>query len=477
MFTGSVLGQSVIWHTNYGGTYNDEGSAGCRLADGGYVVLGATYSYGAGDHDIYLLRLNEFGDTLWSRSYGGSAADYGYDIQVTQDNGFIITGLTQSYGYGGGDVYLLKVDSTGTLLWSRTYGGTARDEGRSVQCTFDGGFVIAGTTNSFGAGYADVYVVKTNADGFVQWTRTYGGAGGDSGAAVRITRDSGLVIVGSTGSFGTGYSSMYLIRTNRNGDSLWATTCGGDQADFGYSVETTPDGGLILVGKSSSFGYGYADVLLVKTDPSGFVEWQQAYGGFKEDCGYAVKSTPEGGYLVAGTTESFGNGKIDCFVIKIDPVGTALWTNTYGGTRSDYCRTLLVEPGAFFLIGHSYSYTSGGSDVYVVKAHGDESTPVDDTQPYDLPVSHVLAQNYPNPFNSSTTIEFTLLRREPVRLTIYNVLGQVIREWSFKLADAGTTVVAWDGADSRGAQVSSGVYFYRFESETAVATRKMVLLK
>jgi hypothetical protein len=216
---------------------------------------------------------------------------------------------------------------------------------------------------------------------------------------------------------------------------------------------------------------------MVKTDASGWQEWQQSYGGFKEDRGFAVQSTADGGYLIGGTTESFGNGKVDCYVIKTNPVGDAQWTNTYGGSQSDYCSGLVVEQGSFCLIGHSYSYTAGGSDVYVVKAESDQSTPVDDDLFPDLPMAYHLEQNYPNPFNATTRIQFTLAHRGTVHLSIYNILGQHIRSWQFDHADAGTTMITWDGTDALGRSVASGVYFYRLESDMFVETRKMILLK
>jgi len=469
--------QGLIWSSNYGGDYNEQGYSGCALPDGGYAVLGSTFSFGDGDHDIYLLRLNSFGDTLWTRSYGGSSADYGHDIQTTSDSGFIIVGLTRSFGSGNGDVYLIKTDSSGNVTWSRTFGGGEFDEGWSVRQASDGGFVVCGTTNSFGAGYADVYLLKTDASGNLQWSKTFGGSGGESGSAVRRTLDGGYILTGSTGSFGTGYSSIYVIRTDSDGDSLWIKTFGGLKADFGYSVETLPDGSFIFAGASSSFGLGYGDAYLFKIDSDGFLLWEQAYGGSKDDRAYAVLPTSDGGYIMAGTTESFGSGKIDCYVVRTDPLGEVIWKTTYGGSRSDFCRNIFTEPGSFCLIGHSYSFTSGGSDIYVVKADGEHMTAVEETFLPGLPESFFLAQNYPNPFNMTTTIEYTLSRGSQVRLTIYNVLGQEVALWNIPYAPAGTGSVVWDGHDSSGSPVSSGVYFYRFESADLVQTKKMVLIK
>ncbi|MBN1212727.1 MAG: hypothetical protein JXA92_09135, partial [candidate division Zixibacteria bacterium] len=177
--------QDLLWSKNYGGSYNEGGNSCLQTADGGYVALGSTYSYGTGDHDIYLLKLDSLGDTLWTRTFGGSGTDYGYDIQSTVDGGFVIVGKTRSYGAGMMDVYLIKTNSLGLAQWTKTFGGTQNDDGISVRQTADSGYIICGTTNSFGAGYADVYLIKTNASGDTLWTRAYGGTGGDLGYAVR----------------------------------------------------------------------------------------------------------------------------------------------------------------------------------------------------------------------------------------------------------------------------------------------------
>ena len=157
--------QDLLWSKNYGGSYNDGGNSCLKTSDGGYVALGSTYSYGTGDHDIYLLKLDSLGDTLWTRTFGGSGTEYGYDIQGTVDGCFIIVGKTRSFGAGMMDVYLIKTDSLGLAQWTKTFGGAQNDDGMSVRQTADSGFIVCGTTNSFGAGYADVYLIKTNSSG------------------------------------------------------------------------------------------------------------------------------------------------------------------------------------------------------------------------------------------------------------------------------------------------------------------------
>jgi len=189
-----------------------------QTADSGYIIAGATASFGAGHNDVYLIRTNAQGDTLWTRTYGGLGVDYGYCVRQTSDGGYIIAGITNSFGAGILEAYLIKTNALGETLWTRTYGGADEDWANSVQQTADGGYIIGGRTLSFGAGSYDVYLIKTDAAGDTLWTRTFGGTSADEGRSVRQTADGGYVIAGITSSFGAGYSDVYLIKTDANGN-------------------------------------------------------------------------------------------------------------------------------------------------------------------------------------------------------------------------------------------------------------------
>lgn len=468
--------QDMVWTASFGGLLNEDGFAGCVTSDGGYAVLGSTFSYGAGDYDLYLLRLDSAGDTLWSATYGGPDTDQGFDIQQTADGGFILAGKTRSFGAGDADVYLVKTDFLGGEIWTRTFGDTGRDEGWSVRQTSDLGYIIAGKTNSRGAGADDFYLIKTDSAGDSLWSRTFGGANGESATAVRATLDGGYIVFGTTGSFGSGYSSMYAVKTDAGGDSLWTAAYGGDKSDLGQAVELTPDGGFIFAGATASYGAGYSDMYLVKTDPSGAPEWERFYGGAEDDRAYSVQVAPDGGFLVAGRTQSYGAGQYDMYAVRTDPVGLPNWSETYGGVKSDYSRMALTHPDGFVLVGYTYSFSAGGSDAFLVKLRDTQATWVADFDDL-LPRNFELAQNYPNPFNLSTLIEFGVDRRDDFALTVYNILGQEVRRWRLGSLPSGTHAVTWDGLDESGREVSSGVYLYRLSTESQQLTRKMILLK
>jgi len=471
------LAQDLIWQSNQGGVFNENGYSALQTSDGNYLVLGNTYSYGAGGFDIYLLKISLTGDTIWTKTIGGIETDYGYCMETASGGGYIITGSTRSYGNGKKDVYVIRLDSAGTVIWSRTFGGSEDDEGRSIRRTGDHGYIICGTTNSFGAGYSDIYLIKIDSIGSIQWTKTYGGSGGESGYSVRQTLDGGYIAVGATGSFGSGYSSIYAVRINGSGDSLWANAYGGNMADLAYSVEIANDQGYLLIGATSSFGAGFTDACLIKTDPGGTVQWQKTYGGTGDDKAFGLCKSLDGGYLLIGTTDSYGAGKLDIYLVKTTPAGDTVWTETYGGLNSDYGRMVFQDQtNDIIVVGESYSFSAGGTDIYMAKI-GSASTPVLEEDSDNLPNGYSLAQNYPNPFNSSTAIEYALPQHSSVRLTVFNILGQLIKEYRFENQRAGVHIFKWDGRDESGFNVPSGIYFYRIEAGNFIESKKMCLIK
>jgi hypothetical protein len=325
LLVGLGVGKSVAqapndwweWFKTFGGSGNDEGWSVQQTSDGGFVIVGATASLGAGKTDVWLIKTDASGNREWDRTFGGSDDDWGISVQQTSDGGFILVGWTESFGAGGADVWLIKTDANGNKLWDRTFGGSGSDWGISVQQTRDGGFVIVGATESFGAG--DVWLIKTDANGNKLWDRTFGGSGLDWGSSVQQTSDGGFIIVGRTWSFGAGLADVWLIKTDASGNREWDRTFGGGDRDVGLSVQQTSDGGFIIVGWTESFGAGGADVWLIKTDANGNKLWDRTFGGSGSDWGLSVQQTSDGGFIIVGYTESFGAGDYDVLLIKSRP--------------------------------------------------------------------------------------------------------------------------------------------------------------
>jgi hypothetical protein len=312
-------------------------------------------------------------DTLWSRTYGGSSSDYGYSIQQTlPDGGYIIAGSSFSFGEGAYDIYYIKTDANGEIDWSKTYGGAGTDHGTSIQQTFDGGYIIAGYTNSSGSGSYDVLLAKTDSGGTVDWAYTYGGEADDRGFCVRQTvPDSGYIIAGYSETVGAGGGDAFVVKTDASGNLLWGMPYGGvDWDEARYIRQTFPDSGYIVVGSTGSYGAGADDVYLIKIDADGDTLWTRTYGGTASDYGYSVEQTlPDSGYVIVGNTYSFGAGNSDLYLVKTDQAGDTLWTRTFGGSGVEHGYSVQqTSPQTGYIIaGATRSFGKGSADAYLIK--------------------------------------------------------------------------------------------------------------
>jgi len=368
-----TFAQSTFQKT-YGGNAADVAYAFQQLTDGGYIIAGYTESFGEGNRDVYLVRTDSEGTVLWTKTYGNTNTDYAWTIDQTTDGGFIIGAHTDSFGAGGHDIYLIKTDSEGTVLWTKVFGGTSADGAYSLQQTFDDGFIIAAHTSSFGEGQHEVYLLKTDPNGNILWTKSYGNTGGDFLRAIDQTPDQGYIMVAETYSFGAGGSDIYVIRTDAQGDTLWTKTFGGAGDDFGYSIRLTNDQAYIIAGHTRSFGQGQLDMLLMKIDDQGNLLWAKTYGGLDEEYGYSVEPTDDGGYIVSGSTKSFAKGGFcdilcdDVYLIKTDANGDTLWTKTYGSLAYEVGWSVrTTSDGGYAVVGISTGFGAGGEDFYLIK--------------------------------------------------------------------------------------------------------------
>jgi hypothetical protein len=308
---------NLEWSQTYGGSGYEDCEEARQTSDGGYIVVGSTRSFSAGGTDFYVVKTDSIGEPIWSRSYGGQHAEWAKCVTETSDGGFVIAGhisSTGSYCYG----YLIRTDQNGNQLWTRQYGGTDIDGLESIRETDDGGFIMGGVTQSFGAGWKDMYLIRTDANGDTLWTRTFGGTGNDWGFCAIETYDGGFVLVGEEQSFGAVDYNFYAVKTDSVGNTLWSQTYGGTGTERAYSVHETLDHGLIIAGYTNSFGADYYDILVVKTDANGNQQWNCTIGGTNNDQGHSIQQTSNGGYIITGYTQSYGAGAKDFWLVRLD---------------------------------------------------------------------------------------------------------------------------------------------------------------
>ncbi|MGZ4055690.1 MAG: T9SS type A sorting domain-containing protein [Bacteroidia bacterium] len=473
-FSVQMFSQTTFQKT-IGGAGGEIGWCIRQTFDKGYIIAGMTYSFGAGLDDYYLVKIDSFGNIQWTKTFGGTSYDDGHFVEQTSDSGYVFVGRSQSFGAGGDDIFLLKTDPLGNIVWAKTFGGPLSDDSYCVHQTTDGGYIISGFTSNFGAGNNDICLIKTDSGGNIIWTKTYGGANDDYGYSVQQTSDGGYIISGETYSFGAGDADVYLIKTNAIGDTLWTKTFGGAMADLSYSgeaVQQTNDHGYIISGQTYSFGAGDFDVYLIKTDSIGNIIWNKTFGGIWDDHAHSVKQTSDGGYIVSGTTSSFGFTYSDAYFLKTNSNGNLLWTKAFGGTNYEESASVCeTDDGGFILTGDTYSYGVGSNDIYIIKTDASfnsfcnvnttatiVSIPATEShRPSTLVSSGCITTNpitiigsggiltdlctttgikeipnentisvYPNPFSFETSVKTNSYLKNAT-LTIYNSLGQDIK--------------------------------------------------
>ena len=400
---------NIEWQKSLGGSDSEAGASIIQTADGGYVVAGSAASHNCdltGNHggfDFWVVRLNNKGDILWQKMYGGSQEDYALSLSTTA-GGYMVAGHTLSNdgdvqgNHGGMDWWIIKIDETGNLIWQKCLGGSNDDQANSIQSTADGGCIIAGWEDSNDGnvsgnhGIGDYWLVKLDKSGNIQWQKTYGGTGLDEAWSVRMTNDGGYIVAGSTGSYdgdvsgkrpsGPGDYDVWILKVNNAGNIQWKNCYGGTANESGYFIQLTSDGGYIVAGSSSSINYdltcnsGQTDAWVFKINNAGDLQWQKSIGGNNNDEAYSIQPLNDGGFIVAGYTGSSdiagyhqaapSSGDItDYWVVKLSapqssvPAPAITFEPSSGMVCPNSTATIKVETG-FAGLNPTYQWTRNG---------------------------------------------------------------------------------------------------------------------
>lgn len=390
-----------------------------QTSDGGYAIAGEAHDLGPGAGDMFVVRTDANGDTLWYNGYGGVADEYTFSIVENPDGTFIMSGFTESFGGTPRSGYLMLLDNAGDTIWTRTVGGAWIDGFQDCIPTLDGGFIAAGFTFSFGAGSADGYLCKLDVNGNIEWQRTYGGVSNEYFYSILQLPDSSYVMAGITESFGSGNEDVYLVKTDKNGDLDWSKAFGGTDYDGAYDLAPVGNDGYLLCGYSRSFGAGIHDIYVIRCDVSGDTLWTKTYGGAENEIGRAVTVWNSNRYLIAGQTNTFGAGGDDAYIITTDSMGvsgcheyaTATITTVAGTVQGTATGTL--GTGSFVMqippkTAHTYSTLLDACTV----------TGIDD-------LSYATGMwLYPNP----TTAELQISIPDLEQVLVYDLNGKVV--WS-----------------------------------------------
>lgn len=379
LFFAFSLFSQITFQKTYGSVFGNQANAIISTNTGGYAIAGWYDVEGSFTAEFYLVLIDAQGDTLLTKTYGSKvdttanltvngSGNEGYNLIQTDDDGFFFIGERHDFPGGPSEVFAVKINAAGEMEWSKTFGGFDNEYGLSAHQTDDGGYAIGGFTESFGTGNRNFYLLRTNSFGDILWTKTYGGTSIEAANQMQPTSDGGFIMVGYSFTFGAGNSDVFVIKTDQDGEIIWEKTYGGELNDLGLSITLTDDGGYIICGATESFDVENSDVLVLKINADGEVQWSKTYGGSEYELGASIAKTANNEFIIAGYTRSFGAGGEDFYVIKIDSQGDTIWTKTFGGTGDDSAKSVIsTSDNGCIIAGYTRTFGAGGLEMYVVK--------------------------------------------------------------------------------------------------------------
>ncbi len=455
-----VNSPAIQWQASLGGSKDDIAYAVKKTADGGYIVAGQTASNDSdvsGNHgvnDYWVVKLSATGVIQWQRCLGGTGDQKAYSVQQTTDGGYIVAGTSKDTVNGDittidstYDYWIVKLDDTGAVKWAKSYGGTGNDIPAWIIQTADGGYLVAGSTDSANGdvtlvhGLHDIWVVKLNDTGALQWQKSFGGTGDDFPKSIEQTTDGGYILAAYTNSTdgditsNHGANDAWIVKLSSVGGIQWQKCYGGSDNDGANFITHSTDSGYVVAGYSNSsngdlsVNIGQSDYWVIKLTSTGGIQWQASLGGLGNEQAQSVAQTTDGGYIVGGWTFStdgniIGNhGMSDYWIVKLSSAGMQQWQKCVGGEGNDQaCEIHQASDGGFIIggtsnsIGGNASGNNGLNDFWIVKlgAYSGVGTTVND------PAVSV----GPNP----TTGLLEVSGAKNVNITVYNVLGRKMAE-------------------------------------------------
>ena len=338
------------------------------------VLCGRTSSDGAGSNDVLITKYDSLGTLQWSRTLGGSGADNGLGVAIDSSDNIIISGTTVSDGEGSQDLLVAKYNSSGVLQWDRTLGGSGIDTGESVAIDSSDNIIVSGRTTSDGAGSNDLLIVKYNSSGVLQWDKTLGGSGSENGLGVAVDSSDNIIVVGIVTSDGAGLNDALIAKYNSSGTLLWDRTLGGSSDETFASVAVDSFDNIVAVGDVKSDGAGGFDVLIAKYNSSGALQWDRSLGGISAEQGRAVAIDSSDNIVLGAYTSSDGEGSADALIAKYNSSGVLQWSRILGGSGVEQTFSVAIDSSDNIIAaGATASDGAGSSDGYVAKLPPDGS--------------------------------------------------------------------------------------------------------
>ena len=464
----------ITFEKTFGNVDNERGSCVRQLYDGGYIVLG-TYT---GDGTlvvgtIMLISTDSLGNERWNKSFSGLGFGWGNNLEITSDSGFIIVGSTSTFGDPTThDVLLIKTDSAGNQSWFQNYDSLqtapvfgSHEEGYDVAQTSDGGYILTGA-----AGGAEMIMIKTDSLGDILWTKKDTGLAAAVGRSIAQAENGNYLVFGSTTSPTASETLMYLVKIDSAGNKIWGQTytwSGGNYTD-GFSVKVNNSGEYLLFGTGIYTGNSTGEMLLIKTDTAGSVIWQKKNKIYDFSQGYDFDITNDGGYILAGKADTVSNNDLDVYIVKTDSSGTKQWEKTIGGSVWDWGTSIKqTNDNGFVIVGTTYSYGSGMSDIYLIKTDSIGYSPPY-TSIHSILTEQIIFNIYPNPTTGRFTLEIDLQETTNLNVRLHHITGQLISSGEIDYV-IGNYTQQMDLSKH-----SKGIYYMQVVTDVGVISKKVI---
>ena len=467
--------QQITFRKAIGSSEDDLGSCVRETNDYGFIVAGTTGSVENTNSDIYLFKLDSSGNHKWSRHFGTSyGTENGNKVIETPDSGFIVVGFTNSFGNGGYDIYAIRTNSLGEEIWSKTFGGSDWDFGYDIVILPDGNYGIIGSTYSFGNGGSDVYYIEIDDNGNEIQTKTFGGIGDEIAKAIILSNDNKLMICGETTELGSEYSDGYIIKAELNGDTVWTKIFGGDTTDYFADVIQTIDNNYLAVGATSSFG-SKMDYYSVKFDNSGAVIYERHDGGTGDEEAREVAERPSGICSILGYTTSEGAGGKAIQMLQVNSGGWWQGSPQYGSpVEEDGFSIHYTHDNGFIMSGITNGYNAVNYDVLIIKTDsiGNTGTTGDVINITDNMVSVFEALVHETKFfvyTNENSITVKSENKQISKISLLNISGQSVYE----------SILTYPVSDFSFHTdfISSGIYFVKTDFKDNYSKTIKILIK
>ncbi len=466
LFAAESLAQPVdsLWQRSYGGGLHGAVSAMLTADDGGCIFAGETYSDST-RVNLWIVRTGSEGDTLWTRLYGGLYNDRCNTIKPVAQDGWILGGFTQSFGYSyfGGDIWLLRINDNGDTLWTRRYGDIGYDECVGICGLADGGFMVLAAGDTVALRF-----LRLDAYGDSLGSEAISTPDNIVGAHLLQTSDGGFMVTGSTAGGGA-LADAWLMKVDTFGQTEWSRAYGttGLRSQTCSGIAEVFDG-FVFTGQTVNVSGQPADLWLVKVNAVGDTVWTRSFGGSDGEAGVAVVAAPGGGFAIGATVEAFWEMYGDMWILRTDEDGDSLWSSTFGSSVYERCVSMCIASDGGYVLAGTYSTFSATDSSWLFKTSPD---PLDVRIPPAVP--HQLAFGiFPNPFNASASVQFELPAPARASLTVFDITGRLVQTIADRSYPAGEHHVALDAS-----ALTSGIYFLQLNGGPAPQTQKFVVLK